>query len=88
MTHAYPAPGDAAELAHADADVEDDPDVPDNESTTSTDAPPTADQMTERLAALVADPSLPAGARQRLGGGQRPGLRNGASGVPSYVPAL
>jgi hypothetical protein len=90
VTHAFPAPEDAAELAHADADVEDDP--ADTPATPSTEPEPSpAEQMRERLDQLVSDPRLPAGAAARLAGqrGGRDtsvGLRNGTT--RSFVPAL
>lgn len=86
VTKAYPAPGDAAEL---DDDAADDPGDP-TASTPDT-GPSAAEQLQAKLAAVTADPRLPAGAAARLAGRpglQRDGLHSQHAPVRSFVPAI
>ena len=52
-----------------------------------------AEAMKTKLDALVSDPRMPMGASQRLAGQRagkdhQPGLRNGVTRVPQFVPSL
>lgn len=87
--HAFPAPEDAAELAHANAaDIQDD-----GSPDTAEPAPSPAEVMREKLASLTQDPRLPRESSARLAG-QRAGrdtsvgLRHQHASVRSFVPAL
>ena len=71
-THAYPAPGDAAEAAQADAsDAAEDAPGDGSTATTAATPPSPADAIRQKLEETMNDPRLPAGAQQRLL--QRPG---------------